>query len=537
MFFERFGLRLTRHQTSRTPTLAQWIVGNPARLWLLWLVGTALASVPVLLVGLPPLSQHFFNVVRLEILTDPAAYARDFAVHWDAVPDLALDVIVPGLARLMTVEQATLLVVLATLALMTSGTIILSRAANGRWSPLPLLSFLFLYNWILLRGYENNLLGLGLSLWALALHVALRRSIVARTFAACGSALVLYFCHLFPLAVFAEVVGFWELGCLLEEGVSPRRTLAHLAAVVVPLVLPALLLLQSSTGELGGAINFDLLQIGTKIIMFVEALTFGNRLGDAALLASLGIVSVVAIGRGWLRCEPRNLLVVLMLPAIALVAPLYVFASGGVPVRYGLAVAFVLAGFLDLRAVDPRLQRVAALALALAFLFRIGTVAADWRASDGIIETYRTAFASLKPGSVLFQFDQNTAYASPLRDPGRWNPPLDKIVALATHDGVLVPELYLKRGQQPVLYRNADVPLRAFQVESDSRPLALADDATLRAWLSELRNRFPDLFDRFSAVYVAVYDRHRRLSGSLPDAHLIRTLPEHRLYQLDPAPG
>jgi hypothetical protein len=109
---------------------------------------------------------------------------------------------------------------------------------------------------------------------------------------------------------------------------------------------------------------------------------------------------------------------------------------------------------------------------------------------------------------------------------------LGKIVALATLDGVLVPELYLKLGQQPVLYRDRNASLRAFQYDSDQRAVALADDAMLRAWVAELWRRFPDLQSRFSAVYVAVYDRHGRLSETMPGARLVAALPEHRLYRI-----
>ena len=138
----------------------------------------AIAALPLWIAPVPPLAQHFFNIVRMAILADPAAFARDFVVHWGVIPDLAMDLTVPWLAAFMPVEQATRLFLLVTFALLTSGALVLSRAANGRWSVLPLLSFLVLYNWILVRGYANNLFALGLTLWALAPHgcsVARRR--------------------------------------------------------------------------------------------------------------------------------------------------------------------------------------------------------------------------------------------------------------------------------------------------------------------------------------------------------------------------
>ncbi len=100
-----------------------------------------------------------------------------------------------------------------------------------------------------------------------------------------------------------------------------------------------------------------------------------------------------------------------------------------------------------------------------------------------------------------------------------------------------MPELYLKLGQQPVLYRDSDAPLRAFQYGSDQRPVPVADDAMLRAWVAGLVRGFPDLQHRFSAVYVAVYDPHERLSETLPGARLVAVLPEHRLYRISAPSG
>ena len=311
---------------------------SPLRLWLVWLIGTAVASLPLLVAPLPPLRQHFFNLVRVEILVDPAAYARDFVVHWDAIPDLAMDLAVPWMAKFISVEDAAQIFLFVTLALLTSGTLMLSRVVNGRWSVLPLLSFLFLYNWILIRGFENNLFGLGLSLWALAAHISLRRSVAIRVLVSSFSAVIIYFCHLFPLGVFALVVGTWELGCLFQEGMTGRRVLGHAAAALVPFLLPALLLWSSSTGGLGGAIVFGISKPWTKIKVCIEALTVGNRVGDAALLASISMAAVLAAARGWLTVKPELRLTVIALPLTAVFfAPFEAFASQGIIERCGVS--------------------------------------------------------------------------------------------------------------------------------------------------------------------------------------------------------
>jgi hypothetical protein len=267
---------------------------------------------------------------------------------------------------------------------------VLSRAINSRWSALPLLSFLFLYNWILVRGYDNNLFGLGVCLWALAAHVALRRSVVARTIVSSVSALLIYFCHLFPLGVFALVIGTWELGCLLQEGVSARRALTHASAALLPFVLPAILLLASSTGELSNGIGFGLFEVARRLKLSIYAFAVGSPVSDRVLLASLSAAAVLAIGRGWVRCKPECRITLIALPFVALFVPFYAFASSGIVERCALAFGFVMIALLGTREVDLRLLRAVTVALLLVFLFRISEISKDWRTADHIIETYRS---------------------------------------------------------------------------------------------------------------------------------------------------
>ncbi|MEM5297861.1 hypothetical protein VSR82_26460 [Burkholderia sp. JPY481] len=510
---------------------------SPLRLWSVWLIAAVVASMPFFVTPYPPLGQHFYNIVRLDILSHPASYARNFVVRWEAVPDLAMDLALPWFTKLIPVEWAAWLFTLVELALLTSGCLVLSRVANGRWSWLPFISFLLLYNWILIRGYDNFLFGLGISFWAIAAHVTLRRATLARVLVSCFSALVIYFCHLFPLAVFALVVGTWELGCLLREGKVSIHSLArHAAASLVPLLLPLALLIHSSTGGLHGSTHFGVTHVLSKLALCIDVFSVGNRAGDVAIVAGLSLFVVIGLVLKWWTCQPEFRITVFSLPLVVLLAPFDAFASYGVIERCAISFAFLLTALVGVRhSVAPRLQGVGALGLTLVFVFRIVTVTEDWQVGSPVIQTYRTTFASLKAGSVLFQYKQDTADRSPWKDPYRWNPYLDKVVALATVNGVLVPDLYLKAGQQPVLYRSENVALREFQDDSSTRkPNVLANGDMLRAWSTELLDRFPDLRSRFTTVYLAVLDPYRRLPETLDGWQLVATLPEHRLYELRP---
>ena len=259
----------------------------PSRVWGLWLVGTLLACLPLLITSIPPLGQHFYNIVRIDILSHPASYAgksRSSAGMHCPISQWILTV--PWLAKVMPVEWAAWLFLVVELGLLTSGCVMLSRVVNGRWSWLPLSSFLLLYNWMLIRGYDNFLFGLGLCFWGIALHISLRRATVARIVVTCCTAPIIYICHLFPLAVFALVIGTWELGCLIEEGKLRIRSLAlHAAASLLPLVVPVVLLAHSSTGGLGGSIDFGLIHLRTKVNQWLDVFAMAIRWPTVAILS------------------------------------------------------------------------------------------------------------------------------------------------------------------------------------------------------------------------------------------------------------
>lgn len=96
-----------------------------------------------------------------------------YEIHWDLLPNLSMDVVVPPLTRFMSVERAGKVFIALTFALLAGGTMALHAALHRRLSPWPLLAF-FLYNSVFLWGFLNYLFGLGLALFACALWVRLR---------------------------------------------------------------------------------------------------------------------------------------------------------------------------------------------------------------------------------------------------------------------------------------------------------------------------------------------------------------------------
>lgn len=148
-----------------------------AQIFALFLAFCAVISIPVLTHKLPPLSDYVNHLARMYVIDAEGKDAyldRFYEIHWQIIPNLMMDMVVPTLARIVNIYLAGQLFLISIFVLMVSGTLALNRALTGRWSALPLVVVPLLYNNLLLVGVANYLFGIGLVLWALAAWVELR---------------------------------------------------------------------------------------------------------------------------------------------------------------------------------------------------------------------------------------------------------------------------------------------------------------------------------------------------------------------------
>jgi len=181
----------------------------------LFAVLAVIASIPILLYPWPPLGDYINHLSRMHVIAtidrDPDL-ALFYEVHWQVIPNLMMDLIVPALDRVMNVYLAGQVYTIMTFVLILSGTLALNRQLYGRWSVLPLIAFPLLYNSVFVVGTMNYLFGIGLALWALAAWAALReRALAMRLAVSTLFVLALYVCHLYAVGVYALGLLAFEL--------------------------------------------------------------------------------------------------------------------------------------------------------------------------------------------------------------------------------------------------------------------------------------------------------------------------------------
>jgi hypothetical protein len=411
-----------------------------------------IAALPVLIVATPPLLDYPNHLARMHI---EAAYGRSpilqqfYALDWRPIPNLAMDLVVPPLARIMPLAWASKAFLLAIFLLMAGGTAALNRVLFGRWSAWSLLAFLLLYNRILLWGFVNFLFGIGLLMVATASWIALReRAIWLRLPIAMLLTVALYLAHLFAFATYAVVILGYEMSRLRRQRrlISPSG-FGDLCASGLQFVPVLVLLVVTAAPGSGGEIGWSrlvrkldlLFNIVDNYLRWFDVTSFALLV---ALFAAAAFTRVLTVSRAMVAS-------LLLLCVAQLAMPNRLFGGTGVDHRMPLILALLLVGASSVALADRRRQNVLAALLALLFVTRIGIVTVNWTGFDRAYAPLVAALAALPPGSLL-------AVASPPASihVSAEEGPMTHVASLAVIGAdAFVPTLFVFPGQQPLSFR------------------------------------------------------------------------------------
>jgi hypothetical protein len=411
--------------TSRTGDFSK------AKIAILFVALMAIASIPILLNPLPPISDYINHLARMHVIasinSDPDLH-RYYEIDWQVIPNLMMDLIVPLFVRVMNVYLAGQTYTLLSFALIISGTLALHRRLFGRWSVLPLIAVPLLYNDVFLVGTMNYVFGIGLMLWALAAWIALReRGRTLRLLLSTLFVLGLFFCHLFVLGVYAlgllafESQRLWLAYARIRRGsgrATARRALPRLLLDYVSTGLPflpvlALLMMSPTRGlwdfywRLPGKLDGLLFVIQTYSSLF------------AYLLAA-----VIVCAAGWalrhraLSFHAFGIAVLAIGAVVYLVLPRVMFETYMVDLRLPISLAFILVACtdVDFRNRFARWAFVSGVVVLLAA--RVAEVEITWAPLSAGVESFRQSVQLLNRGAKVV-----VAYADPsggdhLRDYG-----------------------------------------------------------------------------------------------------------------------
>jgi hypothetical protein len=433
-------------------------LGEPTIIFALLL---AAALAPVLWFSLPAAMADYPNHLARMFVIARAGSAQAqpyYEVNWAIIPNLAMDLLVPPLGRLIGVETAMRLFYLASQLLVVSGAMAIERAVKGRVHIAGFAALMFLYSTPFAFGFVNFEFALGCALWGIAgALIVQERAWPVRLAAHAVIMAWLFTAHLFALGIYGFTIGLQELWRAWARRASWHETAGRLALMALPTLALTGIMLGS-----GGSVGGDGTQwyFGYKPAWLLHILS-----GYAMAPSAAGVIALFALlfalaRRRALHFKQSGAWLLAGFAALYFAMPFRLFDTSYVDMRIPTAAALILPGFLSV-SFPSRAWARGALAVAAAItLVNVAAVTSVWLSYRPDYAAAMDAFQHMERGAKLLIGDSGDAPDPPpdLRDYPIYNV---GTLAVAYADG-FVPSLFTERGKQPITVRpqweRLDVP-------------------------------------------------------------------------------
>jgi hypothetical protein len=436
----------------------------------------AIVQFPIFNNFLPMLVDYPNHLARMHILLAAGSLAdlnKFYEIHWAALPNLAMDLIVPILASFVGLELAGKLFLGSTLLLISSGTCAIHILLHRRISLWPFTVFLFLYNPIFLFGVVNYLFGIGVGLWGMAAWILLSRTPRWwHFFFFSFVSIFLLLCHLSAFGFYALVVTLYEMRRTAHsaKGASSKDAKYILAASLVFPILAFVMVSPTSEMKKFDWLGLSLFQYAAVTLLSKITLLFSfflnyDKVLDFISSVVVGVFITCGMYSGYLIVHRSMMLPLACGGIVVLLMPTQLFGSSLADSRILVALAFVFIASTDWAARTPQLLRslLACLFVGL-FLVRIIVILNYWKEADILTAHAIRALNEMPKGKrlfVAFPEEKTHQFSSGF---GKYLPCMAIISRSA-----FVPSLYALPGAQPVALTPRFQLIKAHMPETEIR--------------------------------------------------------------------
>jgi hypothetical protein len=415
--------------------------------WAALAVLLAITLAPTFMVEIPAMVDYPNHLARMHLLAaagtpDASPY---YQVSWGVYPNLAMDLIVPPIGRLIGVEAATRAFLLVSQLLVVAGAIALEWAVKGHHRIAGFAAVLVLHGLPFAMGFVNFEFAMGMALFAIASWIGgTTRSWPARLAVHSAFVALLFAAHFFALGAYGLAIGCYELWRLASHKTEIRAATVTFGLMAAPALL-ALCLMALTGGAVGGS---RILWLGHAKVWWLLLAVNGYNLDlSAACVISVVLMLYVFYRRGLLAWSPPAPWLAAAFALAFVLIPFRLLDTAFVDVRIVIAAALVLPAFVtitfpNMKAVGAMMAVVTAVTLA-----SVSQVVQVWRDYQHEYAALKTSFTLIERGSRVL-----VGHSGEGADPPNLNEyPIYHAPTLAVHHAkALVPTLFTYPGKQPV---------------------------------------------------------------------------------------
>jgi hypothetical protein len=490
---------------------------------------TAASILPVLLTPIPAMVDYLNHLARMYILSQNGTPHANpyYEAAWALYPNLAMDLMIPQMARLISVENASRLFLLLSQLLIIGGALALERVVKGRVHLAGFAALMFLYCLPFTWGFLNFEFSVGVALWALAAYLmVVERPWPARFIVNVVFVTALFAAHFFSLGIYGATLGLYELWRAYDKKVSYRDVALRLVVLATPVVALFVLmrLTAGSIGSEGTTWSFEFKPLWLFRIMNGYNLTV-SAVSVLALLASL----YFAAKRGFLKLEPAGVWLAAGFALLYLAIPSKLFGTLFVDLRMIPAAALIIPAFCSLSLPNRRWSAAALTIVTGITLANLATVYVVWLSYRADYAAIIASFHKIERGSLVLIGGSGEGDDPPFNDLTQY--PMAYAPTLAVHyANAFVPNVFTEVGKQPVRARGAvqrlaipyggPVPMRVLSAIA-ARHTPPETPPFIRAWYRDydylyvlgprVPNPLPDLLEELDSSARFVLYKIRRM--------------------------
>jgi hypothetical protein len=377
------------------PAVKQSIGSRATSLWLVALL-TAFVVAPLFLVEIPAMVDYPNHLARMYLLSAIGTPEENpyYVVDWKLYPmNLAMDLIVPPMARFMDVATATKAFVVLSQILVVSGAVALEIAIKRRHQFAGFAAAMTLYSLPFSGGMLNFEFGTGIALWGIASWFALENWKLYTRFVV-HSLFVFILCvaHLFALGLYGATIGFYELYRIRVQKFDLKKTALVFTILVGPTVILLIYAALSKT-EIGTG--------RTEWLAFSKLAIFFAWDAYSAGLSGFSVIVIFVLLYYLFRSHQLSLMapgkwIAIGFLIVFIALPFRLLGSSGADVRFVIAPILIIPAFLVFSPTREIISFLPPLVLSAIALLNAGHAATVWLA-------YRPAYAAVKSSFALIE--------------------------------------------------------------------------------------------------------------------------------------
>jgi hypothetical protein len=411
---------------------------------------TAVAISPVFLVAIPAMADFLNHLARMYVIAaDGTADANPFyQVHFALYPDLAMDILVPPLARFIGVPWATKTFLIISQLLVVTGAMALEFVVKRRHEFAGFVALFTLYSAPFTFGLLNFEFGMGVALWGITSWIVFKNSWLIRLFVHSLFVIFLFLAHFFPLGVYGATIGLLELSQFSRLTTNFKKSIRLLAILAGPACFILALMILTG-GALGHGAAESKWRLSSKLqSLFLFFNTYNYTLSVVVMACLIALLYFLFRER-YLSIDKEGKRIAAGFFLLFILLPFNLFGSAVADVRMTTAAVLILPAFT---AIEPskRISWSFATAItSIAIIANVTYIASVWLSYQDDYVEIESSFPLI--GSRPFVLiGQNTDRASIGLLNSEYNPIVSAPTLAVHYANAFVANLFASPGLQPV---------------------------------------------------------------------------------------